>query len=69
MLESLGRIYEVEKGEFRFVFLYFPHWFHDLSQSNLRNYIAFVSTYTFPDGSSYDGEWKENIPNGWGLFR
>jgi hypothetical protein len=27
------------------------------------------SKYTFPDGSTYEGEWKENAPNGWGLFR
>ena len=29
----------------------------------------FYSIYTFPDGSIYEGQWKENTPNGWGLFK
>jgi hypothetical protein len=32
-------------------------------------FVLVSSTYTFPDGSLYDGEWRDNTPNGWGVFR
>eukprot|EP00804_Cyclotella_cryptica_P028642 CCRYP_008164-RA/>CCRYP_008164-RA protein AED:0.21 eAED:0.21 QI:406/0.8/0.66/1/0.8/0.66/6/422/991 len=42
-----------------------------LKRSPIYNdaFMFVSSSYTFPDGSVYEGEWRDNTPNGWGVFR